>query len=164
MATIRRNQLTAPSLDNYAEDLAAFIRANDPTDVASIVAQMEAFDLTRQNARLTQACENFDRVGLVKVGAGVGVKGEVLSANVTGGGSTYAVGDPVVITGDGTGATAEVSEVNAGAVTAIKILTGGSGYTTATLDLTGSGDGLATATAVLSPIYNLDDVITAINA
>jgi len=71
-------------------------------------------------------------------------------------GQDYSEGDVVVtITGDGTGAeaTAVIAE-NSGAITAVNITNGGTGYTNATITFTqtsGLGSG-ATARAVLSPI------------
>lgn len=74
-------------------------------------------------------------------------------------GSGYAPGDPVVIVGDGLGATAVVNTIDGGGgVLSITVVTPGSGYTTAAADLTGSGDGLATATVQLAncPKFELE--------
>ena len=78
------------------------------------------------------------------------VPGVLSSVTITAAGTGYAIGDEVVITGDGAGARAVVSAVDAsGEITEITVVSGGQGYTTITLDLTGSGDGLATADGVL---------------
>jgi hypothetical protein len=65
------------------------------------------------------------------------------------GGSGYSVGDPILIVGDGTGATAEVGAETGGVITAITLLTPGDGYTTAAVDATGSGNGDATSSIIL---------------
>ncbi len=72
------------------------------------------------------------------------------SITVTDGGSGYSVGDPVVINGDGQGATAEVGSQTGGVIDTITITNGGSGYSVATVDCSGSGNGDATATATVS--------------
>jgi FtsP/CotA-like multicopper oxidase with cupredoxin domain len=64
----------------------------------------------------------------------------------------------VVITGDGTGATATAKVGASGAVTGITITNPGSGYTAATVSITGGGS-LATADAQV----NTSGVVTAIN-
>lgn len=65
------------------------------------------------------------------------------------GGSAYTAAPTVVITGDGTGATA-TAVLTADAVTSVTVDTAGSGYTEApTISFTGGGGTGATATAVL---------------
>lgn len=73
------------------------------------------------------------------------------SITVTDGGSGgYSVGDPVVINGDGQGATAEVATETGGVIDTITITNAGSGYSVATVDCSNSGNGDATATATVS--------------
>lgn len=72
------------------------------------------------------------------------------SITVTDGGSGYSVGDPVVINGDGQGATAEVGSETSGVIDTITITNAGSGYSVATVDTTSTGNGDATATATVS--------------
>lgn len=88
----------------------------------------------------------------------------VSSLTITAAGTGYLVGDEIVISGDGTGATAEVETVDgSGAITGIKVKTGGYGYTTATADLSGSGDGLATAVVVVdNQLKILNDLINSL--
>ena len=77
----------------------------------------------------------------------------VSAISVTDGGSSYSVGDPVIINGSGSGATAEVATVGgSGEITGITVTNGGSGYTTATIDASGSGNG----DAVLAATIDLD--------
>src|SRR5436309_3785049 len=80
-------------------------------------------------------------------------KGGVTAIFVTSSGGGYSSSGPaIVITGDGTGATATavMQPETTGYVASITLTTGGSGYTAApTVTLTGDGTG-ATATAVLS--------------
>src|SRR5213594_2628891 len=80
-------------------------------------------------------------------------KGGVTAIFVTSSGGCYSSSGPaIVITGDGTGATATavMQAETTGYVASITLTTGGSGYTAApTVTLTGEGTG-ATATAVLS--------------
>lgn len=75
--------------------------------------------------------------------------GQILSTAVTGGGTGYTNGQSVAVTGDGAGANLTVVTNGTGVVTAITINDGGSGYTSATLDLSGIGGGDATATATV---------------
>lgn len=56
----------------------------------------------------------------------------VLATAPTAGGSGYSVGNILTITTGGTGATARVTSVSTGAVTAVELVTRGSGYTTGT--------------------------------
>lgn len=72
------------------------------------------------------------------------------SITITNGGSGYSVGDPVVINGDGQAATAEVASETGGVIDTITVTNAGSGYSVATVDLTSSGNGDATATATVS--------------
>ncbi len=75
--------------------------------------------------------------------------GELSIVDITAAGTGYSVGDPILVTGDGSLGTAEVALVGPlGEVLQIRITNRGSGYTSATLDLTGFGDGNATATVV----------------
>lgn len=75
----------------------------------------------------------------------------IASANVTVGGSGYTKAS-AAITGDGTGATADIT-LEDGKVTAITITEAGYGYTKATVVITGDGTG-ATATATIGETMN----------
>ena len=76
--------------------------------------------------------------------------GSVKSLSITDPGTGYSIGEAITITGNGTGATAEVQSIGAsGEVTGITVLTGGTGYSTATADLSGIGNGDATATVTI---------------
>jgi hypothetical protein len=84
------------------------------------------------------------------------IPGGIHNVVVDSAGSGYSSSTPpnVVITGDGTGATA-VANVNAGtgAITSIVITDPGIGYTYATVSFTATGGGAgASATAIMSPI------------
>lgn len=72
------------------------------------------------------------------------------SITVTDGGSGYSVGDPVLVHGDGQGATAVVATETGGVIDTISITNAGSGYSVATVDCSDSGNGDATATATVS--------------
>ncbi len=68
-------------------------------------------------------------------------------------GTGYLRGQTVGVDGDGTGAFAEILSVDpaTGAVIDFKLVNAGKDYTSATIDMTGFGDGLATATVALAP-------------
>ncbi|WGO97386.1 hypothetical protein QFX18_15220 [Saccharophagus degradans] len=76
----------------------------------------------------------------------------VSGISITDGGTSYSVGDPVIITGDGSGATAEVGSETGGVIDSITVTNGGSGYTYANVDASASGDG----NAVLAATIDLD--------
>ncbi|MEA2072971.1 MAG: hypothetical protein U9O86_05240, partial [Campylobacterota bacterium] len=82
--------------------------------------------------------------------------GSVKSISVTSGGTGYAVGDDLIIGGDGTGATAKVSAVTAGVITAVTVFNGGSGYSVAAVDALGVGGGDAVLSATVG--YALEEV------
>lgn len=75
------------------------------------------------------------------------IDGGIHYLKVTSGGSGYVSAPDVIISGDGTGATAN-SVIGAGQVTSITITNPGSGYTRATVSFS---TGAATATAIISP-------------
>lgn len=78
------------------------------------------------------------------------IPGTIDRLRIVDGGSGYNELTTIVITGDGTGATAELElDVN-GAIVGYTIATPGSGYTTATVTITGVGAG-ADLTPVISP-------------
>lgn len=78
--------------------------------------------------------------------------GAIEIIKVTNGGSGYFSGNTTVtITGDGTGATANVTtDAEPGEITKITITNAGSGYTSATVSISGDGSS-ATATPIISP-------------
>lgn len=76
----------------------------------------------------------------------------VSAISVTDGGTGYSIGDPVLIVGDGEGATAEVATESSGVITAINVISGGTGYTYANVDVTATGNG----DAVLAASVDLD--------
>lgn len=80
------------------------------------------------------------------------VDGAIEVIKVTTGGSGYFSGNTTVtITGDGTGATANVTtDAEPGEITKITITNVGSGYTSATVSISGDGSS-ATATPIISP-------------
>lgn len=65
----------------------------------------------------------------------------VLNPTPTAGGAGYAVGDVLTITTGGTGATCRVDSVTAGAVTAVTLISPGTGYTTGAGKATSGGSG-----------------------
>jgi hypothetical protein len=77
------------------------------------------------------------------------VSGAIEIINLTAGGTGYGSAPTVTVTGDGTGCTATAT-VTTGVVTAITIVTKGTGYTHATVSFGGPGINAA-ATAVISP-------------
>jgi hypothetical protein len=78
------------------------------------------------------------------------IDGAIEVALVTAGGSGYVTTPNVEITGDGTGATATAS-IDTGAVTDITITNNGSGYSRATISISGGSGSNATARAIISP-------------
>ena len=78
------------------------------------------------------------------------IPGEILNIQVSAGGSGYTTSPTVIITGNGSGATATAS-VSGGAVTRIQMTTRGSGYIYADVELSGGGGADATARAVIGP-------------
>lgn len=77
--------------------------------------------------------------------------GSISYIQITDGGSGYGSTPTVTVTGDGTGATA-TAVVNAGVVTGVNITTPGTGYTFATVIISGgSPSSAATASAIISP-------------
>jgi hypothetical protein len=77
--------------------------------------------------------------------------GELSIVDITAAGTGYEAGDAITITGDGAGAAAEVATVGPlGQVLQIRIIQRGSGYSAAALDLSGIGNGDATATVVVN--------------
>jgi hypothetical protein len=70
------------------------------------------------------------------------VTGRITAINVTSGGSGYASGAEVIISGLGSGATATATVNESGAVTAIAVTNGGSGYDESTTVMIGGGEGL----------------------
>lgn len=94
-------------------------------------------------------------IGSTSTAADDGIGGQgVASATITAAGTGYVTGDVVIFSAPQlpTGVTATGTVVaTAGAVNSITITESGSGYTSApTVDLTGKGNGNATATAVLT--------------
>jgi len=87
------------------------------------------------------------------------VNGELDTITVTAPGSGYTSAPAAVITGDGIGATAEVTVV-AGEVTAITITNAGSGYTFAFISLVGGGGTGATASISLGDVDALPSLQT----
>jgi len=83
---------------------------------------------------------------------GAAIDGGIHAVIVTNAGSGYFSGNTTVtITGDGTGATANVStSANPGTITKINITNPGSGYTTATIGIAGDGTS-AEGRAIISP-------------
>lgn len=81
------------------------------------------------------------------------IDGTIDHIQVSTAGTSYATVPTVQILGDGTGATAvAVIDVGTGLVTAVNMTNRGSGYTFATVTLTGGTTGsLATAAAIISP-------------
>ena len=76
--------------------------------------------------------------------------GSVKSFSITDAGTGYSIGESITIIGDGVGATAVIQSIGAsGEVTGITVSTSGTGYTTATADLSGIGNGDATATIAI---------------
>lgn len=73
----------------------------------------------------------------------------ITSIDVENGGTGYVIEPDVVIRGDGTGATARAKIVN-GRVVTIQVISQGSNYTTATVEISGGGGRNATAKPVLS--------------
>ncbi len=150
------NKLTTASLTKYYDVIDQAFADNPALNGGDLVTALDAHDVTEREGRLTHALRAYARQNLLE-GA---VPGVLTAVTVTAGGAGYAVGDEVVITGDGEGAKAVVSAVDgSGAVTAIDILSGGQGYTTITLDLSGSGDGAATATGTLTDYSSQAQVI-----
>jgi hypothetical protein len=85
------------------------------------------------------------------VGASTLNDGGIYSYRVTAGGSGYSGTPTVVITGDGTGATA-TAIVTSNVVTAVNFSAAGSGYRNAKVAFTGGGGTGAAATPIISPI------------
>ena len=83
--------------------------------------------------------------------------GEVISIDVTSGGSGWVVGETLTITGDGTGATAEVASIGTDDIVTVTVTAGGSGYTTATVEATGNLSGIG-AVLVANLGYEVDSV------
>jgi len=76
------------------------------------------------------------------------VKGRITAIVVTDGGSGYAAG-PVIISGDGTGATGTCEVNGSGEITAIHVTNAGEGYAAATTAVTASdGSGLTTTATI----------------
>jgi len=78
------------------------------------------------------------------------VAGEIRHIVITNGGGGYATAPTVTITGDGTGATATAT-VSAGVITAVTITAEGSGYTQASITLSGGGGSSGALKAIISP-------------
>jgi hypothetical protein len=66
------------------------------------------------------------------------VAGAITDVVVTNGGTGYAVGQTIVIDGDGTGATATVATVTAGVIATVTVSAGGTSYTSATATIENS--------------------------
>lgn len=81
------------------------------------------------------------------------VDGGIDVIRVTSGGSGYTDGPNTIatITGDGTGATANVTVDASNVVTAVTVTSVGSGYTSANVQITGGGGTGALATAIIGP-------------
>ena len=81
------------------------------------------------------------------------VDGGIDVIEVTSGGSGYTDGANTIatITGDGTGATANVTVDASNVVTAVTVTSVGSGYTSANVQITGGGGTGALATAIIGP-------------
>ena len=79
-------------------------------------------------------------------------EGVIRSIAVDSAGTGYAVGNSITITGSGSGASAVVGAVDSTEITRIDIRNGGSGYAQhdTLVDCTATGDGNATATAIVS--------------
>jgi hypothetical protein len=76
--------------------------------------------------------------------------GSLKSVTIVDGGTGYSEDEIIVVTGNGTGATAKVGTVDvSGVIQTIVVLTGGTDYSTIDLDLSGIGNGDATATGVI---------------
>lgn len=85
------------------------------------------------NPLMLNTANNYDPGTQAVLGSVTISSGAVTAVAITSGGTVYEVGQTVTITGDGTGATAEVQTVSGtGAITAINVTAGGSGYTAAT--------------------------------
>jgi len=81
------------------------------------------------------------------------IPGTIDRIDLNAGGSQYVSTPTVTINGDGTGATA-IATISAGNVTGIIVTATGSGYTTATVSITGGGVSAngASATPIVSPL------------
>ena len=162
-----RKPLTAGAVDEYLNHIKARLAAGD--NASELETQLIDFDSDVAKQRLNQVITTLKQTraltnGQVSVaiddkGTGYAVGdvipvvagiGDVASIHVTNGGNGYAAGDAVVITGDGSGATAEVETVFGSTIHTIKITDGGSGYTTATVDASATGNGDATGTATVN--------------
>lgn len=131
--------------------------ANIKEDFSNILTA--GFDTVVDEASLITILDNFwtdnIKLGIYKEllqyykGTRLSQADRITAIAVTVGGTGYSVGDKVTIIGDGYGASAIVSTVNAGVVTGIKVLNGGYGYSTATISLVSIGNGDATATATV---------------
>ena len=168
-----RKPLTAGAVDEYLNHIKTRLSAGDnASELESALTDFDSDssgDVVKQ--RLNQVISTLKQtrsltngqvtIAIDDAGTGysvgdtlpvVGDVGDVASIAVTDGGTGYSVGDAVVITGDGSGATAEVGSETGGVIDTITVLTGGTGYTTATVDASATGNGDATGTATVNPI------------
>lgn len=77
--------------------------------------------------------------------------GGLASVAIGQGGQNYVAGTVLTVAGDGTSGTAEIATVDAnGAIVHIAVTNAGSGYTYATIDLTGLGDGNAKCSVAIT--------------
>jgi len=123
----KRNQLTGVALDDYSLFIDQRMKFLHESSVAGLIEWMKAVDVGYQSARLTQALATYNLVGK----AGVHNEGKVVAVVIptATAGTGYVTGDEVVITGDGTGAMAQVlASDGSGELGTIIVSAGGTGY------------------------------------
>ena len=110
-------------------------------------------DITRPRGTGAVITADFPFINITNESSSVqltAINGELSAISVTNGGANYVVGETaVVITGDGSGASATATVEN-GAIKSVNIVSRGKGYSKAEVVIIGNGDG-ATARAIIAP-------------
>ena len=123
----KRNQLTGVALDDYSLFIDQRMKNLPESGANGLVEWMKAIDVGYQGKRLEQALATYNLVGKAGVNNGGKVMAVVIPTVTAGTG--YVTGDEALITGDGTGALAEVvASDGSGELGTIVVSAGGTGY------------------------------------
>lgn len=139
-----RKPLTAGAVDEYANHIVTRLVAGD--DAAALETALRDFDSLAAGAvvkqRLEQVINTTKQTRIISSGQ--------VTATLTAGGTGYAVGDVLPITGDGVGGQVEVLTVDgSGVILTIRTIGGADYVATATVDTTGVGGADATFTTAI---------------
>lgn len=158
-----RNPLSAGAADEYVNAIKGFVDADE--NATTLEASLRAFDSEQAGDavkyRLAQALNAVERTN-------VPMSSGQVSAEIATGGTGYAVGDVIKLTGGGEGAAGAeitVTSVAEGVIDGIEVA-GGSGYTEAPVaDTAGVGGADATFTITFSnQLKVIEDVKAAVEA